>query len=113
MAEDQGMLQNFIIIINSRVEITRFTQFHQTRRKCFKHVANVQNTFIIFKTRLKCFKRVLNVSITLLMFQSRCYHVANIQHTFIIFKTHLKCFKHIVNVRTALYLQRLTNSRKK
>ncbi len=46
----------------------------QTRFKCFKHVANVQNTFIIFKTRFKCFKHV------------------NIQNTFI-FKAHFKCFQ--------------------
>ena len=34
----------------------------QTRLKCFKHVANVQNTFIIFKTRFKYLKRVANIS---------------------------------------------------
>ncbi len=33
----------------------------QTRCKCFKHVANVHNTFIIFKTRFKYLKRVANI----------------------------------------------------
>ncbi len=42
----------------------------QTRCKCFKHVANVQNMFIIFKTRFKCFTRVANVS-NMFMFKTR------------------------------------------
>ncbi len=37
----------------------------QTRFKCFKHVANVQNTFVIFKTRLKYLKHVANISTAL------------------------------------------------
>ncbi len=55
----------------------------QTLFKCFKHVANIQNTFIIFKMHCKCFKRVVNVSNTLL-----------------IFKTRLKCLKCVLTVST-------------
>ncbi len=80
----------------ANVHNTTFIIF-KTRFKCFKRVANIQNTtFIIFKTRFKCFKRVLNVANVLQMFQKRC-----------------KCFKHVVNVSTALYLQRIANSRNK
>ncbi len=40
--------------------------------KCFKRVANVQNTFIIFETHLKCFQA-----------RCKCFkRVANIQNTF-------------------------------
>ncbi len=33
----------------------------QTSFKCFKHVYNIQNTFIIFETLLKYLKRVENI----------------------------------------------------
>ncbi len=37
----------------------------QTPFKCFKHVYNIQNMFIMFKTRLKYLKRVANISTAL------------------------------------------------
>ncbi len=52
----------------------------QTRCKYFKHVANIQNTLLMWG----------------FMFQTRCEYS-----------------KHVVNVSTALYSQRVANSRKK
>ena len=64
---------------------------------------------LIFKTLFKCFKRIANIQKTLLQFQT-CYeyseHVSHVSNMLLI----LKC---IVNVTTALYAQRVANSRKK
>ncbi len=38
--------------------------------KCFKRVANIKNTFMVFKTRFKCFKCVANFSNTLVIFKT-------------------------------------------
>ncbi len=55
----------------------------QTRCKCFKDVANIQNMFIIFNARSSYLKCVLNVSTA---FEKIFKDVANVQNTFIIFK---------------------------
>ena len=73
-------------------------------------IANIQNTFIIFKTRFKCFKRVANVFNILLMFQMRCEYSKHVSLTML--QTRCKYSKHVVNVSTGLYSQRVANSRK-
>ena len=44
----------------------------KTRFKCFKRVANYQNTLQMFQTRYEYLKRALNVSNALQIFNTRC-----------------------------------------
>ncbi len=62
----------------------------------------IQNTLLMFKTRCEYSKHVSNVSNALLIFK----HVLNVSNVLQIFK--IRC-----NISTALYSQRVANSRNK